>query len=44
MKGDVTNETLADYAGKNITVTAYAIQADGFEGKTAAEIWAEAGF
>lgn len=44
VKGDVTNETLADYAGKNITVTAYAIHADGFEGKTAAEIWAEAGF
>ena len=38
-----TNETLANYSGKTITVTAYAIQADGFEGETAQDIW-EAGF
>lgn len=42
--GEVNNNTLANYADKTITVTAYAIQADGFEGKTASEIWAAAGF
>ena len=36
----VDNATLANYAGKTIVVTAYAIQADGFESKTATEIWA----
>lgn len=35
---------IADYDGKTITVTAYAIQKDGFESKTAAEIWSAAGF
>ena len=40
----VTNNDLAKYANKTITVTAYAIQADGFDGKTAAEIWTAAGF
>lgn len=40
----VTNDDLAKYANKTITVTAYAIQADGFDGKTAAEIWTAAGF
>ena len=44
VSGTVVNTTLADYANKTITVTAYAIQADGFTGKTASEIWAEAGF
>lgn len=44
VSGTVDNTTLADYANKTITVTAYAIQADGFTGKTASEIWAEAGF
>lgn len=43
VSGTVDNTTLASYAGKTITVTAYAIQADGFSGKTASEIWA-AGF
>ena len=43
VSGTVDNTTLADYANKTITVTAYAIQADGFTGKTATEIWAEAG-
>lgn len=42
--GTVDNSTLAAYANKTITVTAYAIQADGFEGKTASEIWNTAGF
>lgn len=42
--GKVNNDTLADYANKTITVTAYAIQADGFEGKTADQIWTTAGF
>lgn len=35
----VTNTTLANYKDKNITVTAYAVQVDGFESKTAVEIW-----
>ena len=38
---DVNNTTLADYNNKTIVVTAYAIQADGFESMTATEIWAE---
>lgn len=41
--GNVDNTTLATYADKTITVNAYAIQADGFAGKTASEIWAVAG-
>lgn len=36
----VDNTTLAGYANKTIIVTAYAVQKDGFEGKTASEIWA----
>lgn len=42
--GNVDNITLATYAEKTITVNAYAIQADGFAGKTASEIWTAAGF
>lgn len=42
--GNVNNATLATYADKTITVNAYAIQADGFAGKTASEIWTAAGF
>lgn len=42
--GEVNNEDLAKYADKKITVTAYAIQADGFKDKTASEIWTAAGF
>lgn len=42
--GSVDNDTLATYKDKTITVTAYAVQKDGFEGKTAAEIWTAAGF
>lgn len=41
--GTVDNTTLASYENKTITVTAYAVQADGFSGKTASEIWAAAG-
>ena len=37
--GDVTNTTLAGYAGETIVVTAYAVQMDGFENNTASEIW-----
>ncbi len=44
INGTVDNATLADYNEKTVTVTAYAIQADGFEGETAAEIWAAANF
>ena len=45
IKGEgVTNEGLKDYAGKTIVVNAYAIQAEGFSGKTAAQIWAATGF
>ena len=40
IKTDVDNDTLATYAGKTITVTAYAVQADGFT--TAAAAWAAA--
>lgn len=39
----VNNATLENYAGKTIVVTAYAIQADGFEGNTPGEIWAARG-
>lgn len=39
----VNNAALATYAGKTIVVTAYAIQADGFEGNTPGEIWAARG-
>lgn len=39
IKDDVTNTDLANYQDKTITVTAYAVQKDGFERKTAAEIW-----
>lgn len=42
--GTVDNTTLATYTDKTITVTAYAIQADGFGGKTAVEIWNAANF
>lgn len=35
---------IEDYNNKTITVTAYAVQKDGFESKTAAEIWETAGF
>lgn len=44
VSGNVDNDTLAIYTGKKIDVTAYAIQADGFDGKTASEIWTAAGF
>lgn len=40
--GTVDNATLAGYAGKTITVTAYAVQKDGFEGQTASAIWTAA--
>lgn len=40
IKGDVNNATLATYAGKKVTVQAYAVQADGFA--TAADAWAAA--
>ncbi len=38
--GNVDNAALADYAGKTIVVTAYAVQADGFA--TAAAAWSAA--
>ncbi len=41
IKGDVDNDTLATYKDKTIVVTAYAVQADGFD--TAAEAWTAAG-
>lgn len=44
ISGDVNNTTLAGYNNKTITVTAYAVQKDGFESKTPAEIWSAAGF
>lgn len=39
VSGSVDNTTLASYANKTITVNAYAVQKDGFESKTAADIW-----
>lgn len=44
VKGDVSNDEnaetkLSDFKDMTITVTAYAVQKDGFESKTAAEIW-----
>ncbi len=36
--------SVANYANAQIKVTAYAIQADGFAGKTPAAIWGDAGF
>lgn len=37
--GTVNGDTLKTYENKTITVTAYAVQKDGFEGKTADQIW-----
>ena len=39
ISGSVDNTTLANYKDKTITVNAYAVQKDGFESKTASEIW-----
>jgi len=39
IKGSVTNEQLAAYAGETIVVTAYAVQTDGFENEAAVNIW-----
>ena len=44
ISGDVDNDTLNTYNNKTIVVTAYAVQADGFADKTAAQIWGDAGF
>lgn len=38
IKSDVDGDTLKGYANKTIVVTAYAVQADGFESSTAVEI------
>lgn len=40
--GTVNGDTLKDYKNKTITVTAYAVQKDGFEGKPANQIWSTA--
>ncbi len=42
IKGDATGDALAAYENKTIVVTAYAIQADGFE--TSEEAWAAGNF
>ncbi len=42
IKGEVTGETLDTYEDKSIKVTAYAVQADGFD--TAAEAWTASNF
>lgn len=39
VRGDVTGSVLEGYKDKTITVTAYAVQKDGFETKTASQIW-----
>ncbi len=40
--GSADYTKLATYKDKTITVTAYAVQKDGFEGKTADQIWSTA--
>ena len=40
--GTVDGDTLKNYEGETITVTAYAVQKAGFENETAAEIWTAA--
>lgn len=40
IKGDITNDVLAAYAGKTIEVTGYAVQKDGFASAT--DAWAKA--
>lgn len=40
--GTVNGDTLKTYKDKTITVTAYAVQKDGFEGKAASQIWGAA--
>ena len=40
----VDKTKLEQYKNATITVTAYAVQKDGFEGKSAADIWKDAGF
>lgn len=40
--GTVNGDILKAYENKTITVTAYAVQKDGFEGKTADQIWSTA--
>ncbi len=42
IKGDINGTTLATYEDKKIVVTAYAVQADGFD--TAAAAWTAANF
>lgn len=42
VSGTVEGAALEDCKDSKITVTAYAVQADGFAGKTAAEIWTAA--
>ena len=44
ISGNVSNTDLADYDSKTIVVNAYAMQKDGFESKSASEIWATANF
>ena len=40
--GTVNGDTLKAYENKTITVTAYAVQKEGFEGKNADQIWSTA--
>lgn len=40
--GSTDGDTLKNYEGKTITVTAYAVQKAGFENKTPADIWTTA--
>lgn len=39
IKGDVKSNDLNTYSNKQVIVTAYAVQKDGFDNKTAKEIW-----
>lgn len=42
--GTATNDSLKSYENAKIEVTAYGVQADGFEGSEAVSIWNAAGF
>lgn len=44
IKDDIDGDDLVEYDGKSISITAYAVQADGFDGKSASEIWTAANF
>lgn len=44
IRGNVNADKLDEYKDKTITITAYAVQADGFGGKKGSDIWSAAAF